>query len=130
MHKLATFPHLSRVETFESPLSEEEAWSWLVRAAELGCRQAQYDAGAYLATGDWGNGQVVKQDLAAAVAWYRLAAEAGQVDAQFTLATMLMNGEGCERDLVAARTWLKRAIAGGYKDPYAAELLTQLDSVK
>ena len=130
MYQLATFPDFSRVEAFESPLSAEEAWSWLVRAAELGCRQAQYDAGAYLATGDWGNGQVVKQNLASAVAWYRLAAEAGHVDAQFNLATMLMNGEGCERDLVAAKTWLKRAMAGGYKYQYAAELLAQMDSLK
>jgi TPR repeat protein len=37
---------------------------------------------------------LLKQDLGAAVAWYRLAAKAGHVDAQFNLATMLMNGEG------------------------------------
>jgi TPR repeat protein len=77
MYHLATFPEFVS-ESFKSPLSEEEAWRWSVRAAEGGCVQAQRDAGAALATGDWREGRV-RQDLAAAVAWYRRAAEAGQL---------------------------------------------------
>jgi TPR repeat protein len=41
----------------------------------------------------------VARDLEAAVAWYRRAAEAGHVEAQFNLAFMLAEGEGCARDL-------------------------------
>jgi TPR repeat protein len=41
---------------------------------------------------------------------------------------MLAEGEGCDRDLPAAREWLRRAIAGGYE--YAHGLLAHLDSLR
>ena len=41
---------------------------------------------------------------------------------------MLAEGEGCDRDLRAAREWLKRAVAGGYD--YAEGLLAHLDSLQ
>jgi TPR repeat protein len=127
MYRLATFPEFLS-EPFKSPLSEEETWSWLVRAAELGCAQAQYDAAASLATGDGGARDVAPQDLEAAVAWYRRVAEAGHAEAQFNLASMLMEGDGCERDLAAAKEWLRRSVAGGYA--YAQELLAHLEALK
>jgi TPR repeat protein len=126
MYHLATFPEFLS-EPFKSPLSNPEAWRWLLRAAEGGCAQAQRDAGASLATGDWREVKV-PQDLAAAIAWYRRAAEAGHADAQYNLASMLADGEGCDRDLPAAREWLRRAVAGGYE--YAEGLLAQLDSLQ
>jgi uncharacterized protein len=126
MHHVAWFPEFV-AEPFKSPLSAAEAWTWLLRAAEAGCVQAQYDAGATLATGgDWGDGAVVRVDRTAAVGWYLRAAEADHAEAQFNLATMLMNGEGCERDVVAAKEWFRRSIAAGH--PYAQELLTHLES--
>jgi len=125
MYHLATFPEFLS-EPFKSPLPEEEAWSWLLRAAESACVQAQYDAGAYLATGDFGK-VGIPQDLEAAVAWYRRAAEAGYAMAQYNLASMLAEGEGCERDLAAAREWLRRSVAGGYE--YAEGLVAHLDAL-
>lgn len=125
MYELATFPEFLS-EPFKSPLSEEETWRWLLRAAEGGSVQAQRHAGASLATGDWREGNV-PQDLSAAVAWYRRAAEAGDADAQYNLASMLAEGEGCERDLTAAREWLRRAVAGGYQ--YAEGLVAHLDAL-
>jgi uncharacterized protein len=94
---------------------------------EIRLRPGAIPAGAVLATGDWHRCAVL-QDLEAAVAWYRLAAEAGHAEAQFNLASMLMEGEGCERDLHSAREWLTRAIAGGYE--YAEVLLAHLNSLK
>jgi hypothetical protein len=126
MYHLATFPDFIS-EPFRSPLSEEEAWQWLLRAAEGGCVQAQRDAGASLATGEWREGKI-PQDLAAAVGWYRRAAGAGHADAQYNLASMLAEGEGCDQDLPAAREWLKRAVAGGYD--HAEGLLAHLDSLQ
>jgi uncharacterized protein len=126
MYELAIFPEFLS-EPFKSPLSEEESWRWLLRAAEGGSVQAQRDAGASLATGDWREGKV-PQDLAAAAAWYRRAAEAGHADAQYNLASMLAEGEGCDRDLPAARQWLRRAMAGGYE--HAEPLLAHLDSLE
>ena len=126
MYHVATFPGFPG-EPFNSRLSEDEAWHWLLRAAESGSIQAQYDAGASLATGLWGE-RGVPQNLAAAVAWYRRAAEAGHAEAQFNLASMLLEGEGCERDLPLAREWLRRSVAGGYE--YAEVLLAHLDPLK
>jgi uncharacterized protein len=126
MYHLATFPEFLS-EPFKSPLSEEEDWSWLLRSAESGSVQAQYSAAASLATGDWGE-RPGKQDLEAAVAWYRRAAEAGHAEAQYNLASMLAEGEGGERDLPAAREWLRRAVASGYE--YADRLIAHLDSLK
>jgi uncharacterized protein len=126
MYHLATLP-VFLSEPFESPLSDREAWHWLLRAAEGACVQAQRDAGASLATGEWREGKI-PQDLPAAVAWYRRAAEAGHADAQYNLASMLAEGEGCERDLPAAREWLRRSVAGGYE--YAEGLLAHLDALE
>jgi TPR repeat protein len=124
MYHLAQFPEFVS-EPFKSPLPAEEAWGWLLRAAEAGSVQAQYSAAASLATGDWADGHVLPVDLKAAVTWYRRAADAGHAEAQFNLAAMLMEGEGCDRNLVAAREWLNRSLAGGYT--YAQELLADLD---
>jgi hypothetical protein len=126
MYHLAKFPEFLS-EPFKSPLSDQDAWNWLVRAAESGCSQAQYDAAASLATGEWGD-TGVRKDFGAALAWYRRAANAGHAEAQYNLAFMLWQGEGCERDIVAAKHWLKSAVAGGYD--YAKELLADLESLK
>jgi TPR repeat protein len=72
--------------------------------------------------------QRVDDDAGNGYLWYRRAAEAGHVEAQYNLASMLAEGEGCERDLPAARKWLSRAVAGGYE--YAQELVTYLNSLK
>ena len=72
MYQLATFPEFLS-EPFKSPLSHDDAWQWLLRAAAAGSVRSQYSAGASLATGDWGDGGVPQQ-LEAAVAWYRRAA--------------------------------------------------------
>lgn len=126
MYHIATFPEFLS-EPFKSPLPEEQGWSWLLRSAESGCVEAQYNAAASLATGDWGE-RPGNQDLEAAVAWYRRAAEAGHAEAQYNLASMLAEGEGCERNLPAAKEWLRRAIAGGFE--YAEGLQAHLDSLK
>jgi TPR repeat protein len=126
MYHLAKFPEFIS-EPFKSPLSDEEAWQWLLRAADSGSAQAQYDAGASLATGDWGDTGVPK-DLGAALAWYRRAASTGHAEAQYNLGFMLWQGEGCEPDLAAAKQWLTKAVAGGYD--YAKGLLDDLESLK
>jgi hypothetical protein len=108
MYHLATFPEFA-TEAFSSPLSTATRWELLIAAAEGGDVQAQRDAGAYLATGDWEPGST--PDLPAAVGWYRKAAAAGHADAQFNLGTMLLAGEGCDRDVSEAVQWLNAAVA-------------------
>lgn len=50
-------------------------------------------------------GQWVKQDYAAAAAWYRRAGEAGNVPAQWRLAKLYRDGSGVPRDQAEARRW-------------------------
>ena len=125
MYELATFPQFLS-EPFKSPLQPDEDWRWLMRAAESGSVQAQYSVAASLATGGEDDRPFVAQDLDAAFQWYQRAADAGHAGAQFNLASMLYHGEGCTRDLEAAKEWLRRSLAGGYE--YASVLLEIVES--
>lgn len=53
------------------------------------------------------------RDPAAAVAWYRRAAEAGNADGQLNLGYMLFHGEGAPRDREAGLDWYRRAADAG-----------------
>jgi hypothetical protein len=121
-YHLATFP-VFITEGFTSPLSSAESWRFLIRAAEAGCVEAQYVAGASLATGDWGE-EMRPLDLPAALSWYQRAAEAGHAMAQFNFACMLLQGEGCDADRKNGIYWLRRAAASG--DPQARRYLSDL----
>lgn len=60
---------------------------------------------------DLGHG--VPQDHAAAVRWYRLAAEEGNAIAQANLGAMYANGRGVPQDDVLAHMWKNLAAAQG-----------------
>ena len=51
-----------------------------------------------------------------AAQWYRKAALKGQIEAQFKLGIMYLNGRGIEEDSIAAVYWLKKAAAQGHED--------------
>jgi hypothetical protein len=59
-------------------------------------------------------GEGVGQDAAAAYSWYRRAAEAGYVLAEFNLAVMCDSGAGTARNPTEAALWYARAAAHGY----------------
>ncbi len=56
------------------------------------------------------------QDFTEAVQWYRLAAEQGDVGAQYNLGIMYGRGEGVRQDLVQAHLWLSLAATQGDTD--------------
>ena len=58
-------------------------------------------------------GEGVPQDLAEAVKWYRLAANRGDVSAQYKLGTMYANGEGVPQDNILAHMWFNLSAAHG-----------------
>jgi TPR repeat protein len=76
----------------------------LLRAAELGCADAQYDLGTMFATGVWESSVGPAQ----ARAWYRKAAEQGLAPAQSNLAAMLLDG-GAPSDENEGLRWLQAA---------------------
>ena len=58
-------------------------------------------------------GQGVPQDYAAAVSWYRKAAEQGNASAQYNLGVMYDNGQGVPQDYAAAVSWYRKAADQG-----------------
>jgi len=57
------------------------------------------------------------RDAAAAVSWFRKAAEAGSAEGAFRLGLMTVQGVGVERaDTAEGRRWLERAGEGGHRD--------------
>ncbi len=68
--------------------------------------------------------QADADQLAAAAAHYREAAERGHRSAQFRYGVALMNGRGVERDTLTGETWLRRAGLAG--DPQAAAMVGDL----
>lgn len=59
-------------------------------------------------------GRVIKQDLRAAVFWFRQAADKGFGTAMSDLAYAYENGEGVAKDSVEAARWFERAAANGH----------------
>ena len=55
----------------------------------------------------------VKQDYAAAVKWFRLAANQGNAEAQFNLGVMYEQGQGVPQDYAAAVKWYRLAAEQG-----------------
>ncbi len=60
------------------------------------------------------DGRGVPQDDAEAVRWYRLAADQGLADAQFSLGVMYAIGDGVPKDDAEAARWYRLAADQGY----------------
>jgi TPR repeat protein len=68
------------------------------------------DAAAMTLLGElYRQGLGVKQDLARAADWYRIASERGDMNAAFAFGMMLLRGEGVARDVVRGRQMLEKA---------------------
>ena len=93
----------------------EESAKYLLQAAELGHPLAQTYYGGCLKKGIG-----VPQDMAAAVEWYRKAADQNFAVAFYELAVCYENGEGVERNLDEALAWYQKALAGGIEEAQSA----------
>jgi TPR repeat protein len=92
-----------------------EGRAWLQRAVDAGDGQAAYLLGhAYL------SGWAGIIDPAKSVGLFRLAADAGHVDAMKVLGTLAMLGQGMPRDYVESETQLRRAAMHGDSEAQAA----------
>jgi localization factor PodJL len=70
-------------------------------------------AAAFEVAARYAEGRGAPQDMAAAAAWYRQAAEAGLAPAQYRLGSMYEKGLGVQRDPAAAQDWYSRAAEAG-----------------
>jgi uncharacterized protein len=91
----------------------------IIKAEELGSIGAQYFLGVCYATGDSG----YPKNESEAIKWYAMAARTGDPEAQYNLATMLLYGEGTEKDPIQARHWLEESARQGNES--AAKLLAK-----
>jgi TPR repeat protein len=102
--------------------------SWLRHQAEMGDPHSQFNL-AYLyymsGTDPAVTGIIHSNKLAAR--WYRKAAQQGHSGAQFNMAALYINGDGVDRDPVAAYGWLNLAAEQGHTR--SVELLDTLASV-
>jgi TPR repeat protein len=64
----------------------------------------------------YSSGRGVPQDDAQAVEWYRKAADQGNADAQFFLASCYDAGVGVPQDYVLAHIWLNLAASRGVEE--------------
>ncbi len=88
---------------------ESVSFAELQRQAASGDPEAEFNLGIA-----YDLGHLVKQDFAAASAWYRKAAEQGYPPAEFNLGAMYDNGRGVARDRRLAASWYRRAALHGH----------------
>ena len=98
----------SAPKTISAPGPAATDFDTLLKLANDGDPNAQFDLGARYATGE-----EVKQDYSESVRWFTLAAEQGHVIAQATLGAYYFAGRGIPQDLSQAYFWSIIAAAGG-----------------
>ena len=86
----------------------DDAYSWLLKAAEQGNAAAQNNLGFC-----YDHGRGVEQNYTEAVKWYRKAAEQGNAAAQFNLGVCYASGRGVERNYTEAVKWYRKAAEQG-----------------
>lgn len=104
-----------------TPVDEQEAYRWVVRASEGGSIRGMISRGVMLALG-----QGVAQDEAAARTWYQRAAETGRpgwAHALRSLGAMLVVGQGGSADPPRGFAYL--LVAAASRDQVAAGLLQE-----
>jgi uncharacterized protein len=101
-------------------LSDKDRKKYLEKSALLGYPNAQRDLGCAYATGEKG----FKKNESKALWWYKKAAEQGYPDAQFNLGTMLLNGEGCAKNIHEGIEWIKKSDENGIVE--AKHLLNEI----
>jgi len=94
-----------------APLDDRLLADLAIRPAQHARLLASAPAEAIGAAYEWGEG--VPQDYAAALAWYRRAAEAGEARALVQAGVLLANGMGTERNPQAAAALFRQAAAAG-----------------
>ena len=97
----------------------KEAYSWYLKAANLGHPKAQYVVGYYHYLG---LKKEFPKDLELAAIWIKKAAENGNTDAMGLLSVMYSKGEGVPRDDIESANWSKRELTERIKEKTGEEV--------
>lgn len=119
--------YLSAAVTGDVLKDREEAMFWLLKSAHRGLPAAQFRLGTWcdMPTSIFKLGHLITQTPEEAFHWYKLSAEAGFAPAFEALGNAYKHGQGCEKDLEAAKYWLRRAVLER-RSAYALEALSSL----
>ena len=104
----SAFKKLADYALAEKKGSKEEAFKLYQTAAGLQSAEAAYDLARL-----YQSGQTVPEDLVAAAAWMRIAADRGYLLAQNELGMMLLNGRGVTSNFPDSLSYFEKAAAGG-----------------
>ena len=94
---------------FAEDLPSEDKFAELLKSAEQGVAEAQFNLGIC-----YGNGDGVPKDDAVAAEWFRNAAEQGHVGGQWALSRCYGEGLGVIKDDAESLKWLKKAAENGH----------------
>ncbi|RHZ89085.1 hypothetical protein Glove_19g297 [Diversispora epigaea] len=86
----------------------DEAFKWLLKAAEKGEYNAQYFLG-----NCYKRGHGINVDQVKAFEWYKKAAECGDNDGQYEVGKCFYEGRGTKKDIINAIYWLNKAKENG-----------------
>jgi TPR repeat protein len=91
------------------PADKKLAFEYLLKAAELGYPEAQYDIGNL-----YDHGIFVAKDEKIALSWYEKSAKQGNAQAQYNLGVYYSKGIVVEKDFKKAFEWYSKSASQGY----------------
>ena len=92
--------------------SDEYSLEWLTKAADAGHAEAMREIASY----HYRNGDSRSGDFDLAAAWYKKAAQKGDISSQYNLGVMSEKGHGVSRDKSSAIDWYRRAARQGHSE--------------
>jgi len=107
LHKAAELGHCQALTKLSARADGENRLALVLKAAELGCDQAQYDLGLWYL--HYTSTDYVQKDYAQAAFWLEKAAEQGNMDAQLKLGLMYLEGQGVPQDDDVALAWIRKS---------------------
>lgn len=112
LRKAAELGHCRALGVLGTFLDEDERLAHELKAAELGCDEAQYNLGMWhmhYLIDDYDPEDYVPEDYAQAAFWLTKAANLGHMDAQLRLGLLYLEGQGVPQDDDIAVAWIRKS---------------------
>jgi uncharacterized protein len=112
LRKAADQGHCRALGVLGTLLDEDERLAHELKAAELGCNEAQYNLGMWYMhylIADFEPEEYVPEDYAQAAFWLAKSANQGNMDAQLRLGLLYLEGQGVPQDDDIAFAWIRKS---------------------
>lgn len=117
LQRAAELGHCQALTVLGTCIDGDERLAHELKAAELGCDQAQYTLGLWYL--HYVDTDYVPKDYAQAAFWLAKAAEQGNMDAQLKLGLMYLEGQGVPQDDGVAVAWIRKSADQGHEWAYS-----------